>query len=160
MEGQLRPSTARKNFELLHLNFSLDIDFREEFHWNAKQIFLWISADWETSSMVHSFSLWDGLILDQEQALMTIIDVVPEYQWVNVDRDLIGNQVNITVRWDVHPWVGLMTRKSDTQPIQIQIPRTYSKPTPEMLTNNRRYQGRRAKPKRKKKKKKRKRDEL
>merc|ERR1712154_111625 len=126
--GALRRGVKRSKFERAELTFSVDIDLRDEFHWNTKQLFVWLSADYigKQSKITHKISLWDTLVRTQSQALFELDTKLPEYKLIDPDLDLRDNQVNFTLNWDIHPWIGLVTRKSSTEPYSISMPVTYN----------------------------------
>ena len=118
----------RSKFEQCELTFDVDIDLRDEFHWNTKQLFVWLSVDYigKKSNILHRISLWDELVVTQSQAMFELETKVPEYKLVDPDLDLRDNNVNFTLNWDIHPWIGLVTRKHSQTPLVTTMPVRYS----------------------------------
>ena len=115
-------------FERAELTFSVDVDLRDEFHWNTKQLFVWMSADYrgKKSNVVHRASLWDSLVITKSQALFEMEMKMPEYRLIDPDLDLRDNRVNFTLHWDIHPWIGLITRKQSMHPYTMTMPVSYN----------------------------------
>eukprot|EP00483_Globobulimina_turgida_P011495 UN11517 len=126
--GSLRRGVRRTKFERAELTFSVDVDLRDEFHWNTKQLFVWLSADYigKQSKITHRTSLWDSLVITKSQALFEIDAKLPEYKLIDPDLDLRDNQINFTLNWDIHPWIGLVTRKSANTPYKLSMPVQYN----------------------------------
>lgn len=124
----LRRGVRASKFERCELVFDVDIDLRDEFHWNTKQLFVWLSVDYvgKNSKTVHRSSLWDELVVTQSQAMFELEAKVPEYKLVGPDLDLRDNNVNFTLNWDIHPWIGLVTRKHSQTPLVYKMPVRYS----------------------------------
>ena len=125
----LRRGVKASKFERCELTFDVDIDLREEFHWNTKQLFVWLSVDYvgKSSNIVHRASIWDELVVTQSQALFELEAKFPEYALVDTDLDLRDNNVNFTLYWDIHPWIGLVTRKQSQTPLVMKMPVRYQK---------------------------------
>ena len=126
--GSLRRGIKRAKFERAELTFGVDVDLRDEFHWNTKQLFVWLSADYvgKQNKVVHRASLWDSLVIKKSQAQFELAAKVPEYRLIDPDLDLRDNQVNFTLYWDIHPWIGLVTRKKSSHPWTETMPVRYS----------------------------------
>lgn len=89
---------------------------------------MWLSADYigKQNKIVHRASLWDSLVVKKSQALFELESKVPEYKLIDPDLDLRDNQVNFTLNWDIHPWIGLVTRKQSTHPWTVTMPVRYN----------------------------------
>eukprot|EP01084_Bolivina_argentea_P274633 468153_1 len=126
--GSLRRGVKRTKFERAELTFSVEVDLRDEFHWNTKQLFVWLSADYKgkQSGVIHKSSLWDSLVINKGQALFDIEGKIPEYKLIDPDLDLRDNKVNFTLYWDIHPWIGLVTRKNAQAPFKLTMPVRYN----------------------------------
>ena len=126
--GSLRRGIRRAKFERAELTFSVDVDLRDEFHWNTKQLFVWLSAEYKgkRNDITHRSSLWDMLVTTQSQAMFEFEMKIPEYKLIDPDLDLRDNVVNFTLNWDIHPWIGLIQRKSSSHPYQMTMPVRYN----------------------------------
>ena len=118
----------RTKFERAELQFSVDVDLRDEFHWNTKQLFVWLTADYKgkKNNVMHRASLWDMLVTAKSQALFEFETKLPEYKLIDPDLDLRDNKVNFTLHWDIHPWIGLITRKESSHPFKLTMPVRYN----------------------------------
>ena len=124
----LRRGVKASKFESAQLTFDVDIDLRDEFHWNTKQLFVWLSVDYvgKSNKVVHRISLWDELVIKKSQAVFELEGKTPEYKMIDPDLDLRDNKVNFTLNWDIHPWIGLVTRKHSQTPLVHKMPVRYS----------------------------------
>ena len=58
------------------LKLDLDIDLRPVFNWNAKQIFVWVMAEYHDDIRpTNQISLWDTIITDPDAAKWTTISI-------------------------------------------------------------------------------------
>mmetsp|Transcript_46496 Transcript_46496/g.77266 ORF Transcript_46496/g.77266 Transcript_46496/m.77266 type:complete len:188 (+) Transcript_46496:47-610(+) len=126
--GSMRRGVRKSKFERAELTFSADIDLRDEFHWNTKQLFVWLSADYigKDNQVTHRSSLWDTLVRSKSAAMFEMNAKMPEYKLIDPDLDLRDNNVNFTLNWDIHPWIGLITRKHSDTPHKVDMPVQYS----------------------------------
>eukprot|EP00753_Platysulcus_tardus_P008701 PLAT16179.1.p2 GENE.PLAT16179.1~~PLAT16179.1.p2 ORF type:complete len:138 (+),score=55.78 PLAT16179.1:76-489(+) len=71
-----RGRVLRDEVEVAQFQFDLQADLRPLFHWNVKQLFIWVSAEYETDSHeVNQVVVWDSIITKKEQALLDLKDV-------------------------------------------------------------------------------------
>lgn len=111
--GQIRRGIRAAKFEEAVYEYNLDVDLSEEFHWNTKEIFLWLEAEYiDKKNNVNSVSMWDNIIRSKDDSLFTINTLKQKYQFWDFQLGLRDNNVKFTLKYDVHPWVGLIERKS------------------------------------------------
>jgi hypothetical protein len=114
-------------FELAQFDFGVDVDLQDEFHWNIKQLFLWVAAEWETpKGGFKHHSVYDRVIRSPEQAVFTEKLLQPKYVLVDLDMELRNTVVNLTAIWDIHPWVGTIQRRRSVLAANIKIPPRYN----------------------------------
>jgi len=91
------------------LSLSLDADLRSAFSWNTKQLFVFLSADYETEAHgVNQVVLWDRIITRQQDAHLQLPNLRQKYAFVDIGRRLRDRQLNLTLRWNVMPRVGAL----------------------------------------------------
>lgn len=99
-------------------NFSLtlqDADYRGVFSWNVKQLFIYVTVDYTTPlNGRNEVVIWDQIMEEHNDKIIKQRRIKPEYRLVDQARGLKGNQYNLTVHWNVMPWVGMLTTKKET----------------------------------------------
>lgn len=91
-----------------------DADYRGVFSWNVKQLFLYVTVDYETAlNGFNEIIVWDNIVT-KEEALIKQRRVKPEYRLVDQGKGLKGNSYNLTVHWNVMPWVGRLVTHKET----------------------------------------------
>ena len=91
------------------LSLSLDADLRSAFSWNTKQLFVFLSADYETEAHgVNQVVLWDRIITRQADAHIQLPNLRQKYAFVDMGRRLRDRRLNLTLRWNVMPRVGAL----------------------------------------------------
>ena len=64
-------SASREKNDLGFLTFDLHADFAPLFNWNVKQLFLYLTAEYETpNNVVNQVVLWDKIVKRGENALL------------------------------------------------------------------------------------------
>ena len=94
--------------------FTAKVDLRDEWHWNTKQLFVWITADWQSKNERHSVSIWDRILLTRESSKFSLTQSDMKYVLWNTGKGLKGSDITLTVHWDVHPWAGIIHRSKST----------------------------------------------
>merc|ERR1712079_227453 len=57
------------NYEKLNLKMDVDIDLSPLFNWNVRQIFVWITAEWDEHEGLHRLvTVWDRICTTPEAA--------------------------------------------------------------------------------------------
>jgi signal peptidase complex subunit 3 len=94
------------------LSFDITADMRPTFHWNVKQIFVYVVAEYETSSKkLNQIVLWDKIIEAIDPESKKIIDeqnVFVKYALVDQGDELRGKNVELRLMWDHMPITGLL----------------------------------------------------
>ncbi|KAI9496198.1 signal peptidase 22kDa subunit [Zychaea mexicana] len=104
--------------------FDLDADFTPAFNWNTKQVFVTVVAEYETKTHDrNSVVLWDKIITRKEDASLSLRNIANKYALVDVSRKWSHQQANLSLHWDITPYVGV-----------IQGGRTPSNPTTIILS--------------------------
>jgi len=101
-------SGGGENADLAFLTFDLKADFRPLFNWNVKELFLYLTAEYETSAnKVNQVVIWDKIIMRGENALLDHQNMRPTYYFWDDGSELRGNKnVTLTLYWNVIPNAG------------------------------------------------------
>ena len=94
------------------LSFDITADMRPTFHWNIKQIFVYVVASYETpSKKLNQVVLWDKIIEATDPESKKVIDeqnVFVKYALVDQGDELRGKDVELRLMWDHMPITGLL----------------------------------------------------
>ncbi|KAI8871307.1 SPC22-domain-containing protein [Ramicandelaber brevisporus] len=96
--------------EFTRINFSIDADLSHLFDWNTKQLFLYLSVEYETPKHGRNqVVIWDKIVKSKEEARELRITESNKYPFRHVDGHFKDtNNAKLVLRWDVAPYVGLM----------------------------------------------------
>lgn len=80
---------------------------RPEFHWNVKQIYVWVSAEWDSKKGHSEVTIWDQIIQSQPDALMNVTGALAEYP---LPAQLVGDfaHVRLNLKYNTFPHSGLL----------------------------------------------------
>ncbi|KAI0779566.1 signal peptidase subunit [Fomes fomentarius] len=111
---QVFPGNARryanKNQDFTFVNFNLTADLSPLFNWNTKQLFLYVSAEYENKQGVKSeVVIWDRIVRREEDARLAIAG-----RNKYVFRELSASFKDATpahyiLKYNVMPYVGILT---------------------------------------------------
>jgi len=100
------------NMDQSTLSFDLDHDFTTEFHWNMNQLFVYLVASYnDTSNKKNEVTLWDRVVSNQEEALLSAKQLMVEYPLRDQFRELRGRDVRLHLRYRSMPITGVMYTK-------------------------------------------------
>ncbi len=101
-------SAQREKNDLGFLTFDLNADLTGLFNWNVKQLFLFLTAEYETSSnKLNQVVLWDKIIRRGENAVLDYQGLNTKYYFWDDGNGLVGNRnVTLTLSWNVVPNAG------------------------------------------------------
>ncbi|XP_041079588.1 signal peptidase complex subunit 3 [Polyodon spathula] len=100
----------RERSDLGFITFDVTADLRPIFDWNVKQLFLYLSADYETkSNALNQVVLWDKIILRGENTKLSLKDMKSKYFFFDDGNGLRGNKnITLTLSWNVVPNAGVL----------------------------------------------------
>lgn len=97
------------------VGFDLDADFTPLFNWNTKQVFVYVTAEYEgsRSDVNNRVTLWDKIITSKKDAVLDLQNVRGKYSVYDVGPTLANKNATLRVEWNLQPHVGfLMTGTS------------------------------------------------
>lgn len=98
------------------LSFDIKVDFEPAFHWNIKQLFVYVVAIYETEGRHNQVVLWDKIIESSDSKVVDETNVFVKYALVDQGDELRGKDVALQLQWDHMPITG--TLHMDKQPIE------------------------------------------
>ena len=94
------------------LNFDLHVDLNPAFHWNIKQLFVYVVASYKTDrNKNNQIVLWDKIVEATDSPESKIIkqdSIFVKYALVDQADDLRGRDVKLQIMWDHMPLTGLL----------------------------------------------------
>ncbi|KAG7346345.1 signal peptidase subunit [Nitzschia inconspicua] len=111
------------------LSFDIHADMEPAFHWNVKQLFVYVVASYETDSKkVNQVVIWDKIV----EAIDPVKEIKQEnvfvkYALVDQGDELRGKDVQLQLMWDHMPITGFLymgEQPKDTM-TQFTLPSEY-----------------------------------
>ena len=101
-------STNGKPKENVKIDFDLQTDLSSLFNWNTKQIFVYLTAEYENSknTTFNELTLWDKIITNPTDSVLDLKNVKSKYNGWDVNENLSGKNLNFKLNWNIQPWVG------------------------------------------------------
>ena len=98
------------------------------FNWNVKQLFVYITAEYETeANVLNQVVVWDQIISEPQHAWIRSSSVANKYSLTDQGYGLLGNNVTLVVNWNTVPSTGLLTLSHAYQHVHsFAVPEEYS----------------------------------
>ena len=113
------------------LSFDLQADMTPAFHWNIKQLFVYVIATYKTdTNPKNQIVLWDRIIENTdppEKKQLNEQNVFVKYGLVDQGAELRGREVELSLHWDHMPLTGTLfvgKQKEGTEST-FQVPAEY-----------------------------------
>ncbi|RDB16778.1 putative signal peptidase complex subunit 3, partial [Hypsizygus marmoreus] len=120
---------SSKKQELAFVNFNITADLTPLFHWNTKQLFLYLEAEYtNTQGVKNEVVIWDRIVRRKEDAVVSVVGK-NKYMF----RELSSTFKNIppahyTLKYNVMPYVGaLMYGEAATSLEPVAFPEAQSR---------------------------------
>ncbi|KAL3265251.1 hypothetical protein HHI36_009465 [Cryptolaemus montrouzieri] len=103
-------SASREENDLGFLTFDLQTDLKHLFNWNVKQLFVYLTAEYETpNNKLNQVVLWDKIILREENAKLDFKNINTKYYFWDDGNGLKGNKnITLTLSWNIIPNAGFL----------------------------------------------------
>ncbi|GAA5875759.1 hypothetical protein JCM3774_006449 [Rhodotorula dairenensis] len=120
-----RPQYERraKEREYAFVKFDLNADLAPLFHWNTKQVFAYIVADYTNTLYPHnSVVLWDRIIRSPKYARLNVQDGKQKYEFKEITDTFSNTSATFSLQYHVQPWVGALRRGEVVRTEPIAFP--------------------------------------
>jgi signal peptidase complex subunit 3 len=111
-------------------SFDIDVDLEPAFHWNIKQLFVYVVASYATdTNPKNQVVLWDRIMeATEEDKTIKEDKVFVKYALVDQGTELRGKDIQLQLMWDHMPITGLlyMGEQDMTTASTFQLPTEYS----------------------------------
>lgn len=127
----LRSLKAHGGVDRALLSFDLDVDLRPAFHWNIKQLFVFVVASYETEkNPINRVVLWDTIVeaVDGPEA-MVIKEKEMFCKYALIDQrggGLRGRDVTLSLYWDHMPLTGFQYQDKSLYNTTFTLPIQYA----------------------------------
>ena len=128
----LRPLCRRKIHGAGHdqaiLSLQMDADLRSVFNWNVKQLFVYVTAEYETeANVLNQVVVWDQIVTEPQHAWIRSSSVANKYSLTDQGYGLKSNNVTLVVNWNTVPSTGLLTLHHSYSSVHtFDVPEEYS----------------------------------
>ena len=105
-----RAPQSRRGHDQAILTLGIDADLRSVWNWNVKQLFVYVTAEYETeANVLNQVVVWDTIVNDVSQAWIRSDAVVNKYSLTDQGYGLRDNNVTLVLNWNTVPSTGLLT---------------------------------------------------
>lgn len=109
------------------LTFDIDADLSSVFNWNTKQLFVYVVAEYETSSnVVNQVVIWDKIVKKKKQAKLRERNQRTDYFLADQYDELRNTDIKLKLMWDIMPVSGRLFIH-EKPGSHFQMPTVYNK---------------------------------
>jgi len=91
------------------LELDLDADLRPAFHWNLKQLFVYVVAEYESKrNKLNQVVIWDAIIQSADDAHIRFKEQSVKYALIDQGAELRNKTITLKLQWDHMPLTGRM----------------------------------------------------
>lgn len=107
------------------LSFDLHADLRPAFHWNLKQLFVFVLAEYESkANPLNQVIIWDRIVKSPEEALIKETDEFVKYALIDQGNELRNKTITLKLVWDHMPITGRLYTADKTKST-FTLPKKY-----------------------------------
>lgn len=89
------------------LTIDLEADLTPAFHWNLKQLFVFVVAEYRTkANVLNQVILWDDIIQEESKAKIKFKNKMVKYALIDQGKELRNNEIQLRLMWDHMPLTG------------------------------------------------------
>lgn len=121
-------SAARELNDLGFITFDLQTNLNDLFNWNVKQLFLYLTAEYQSDDFsLNQVVLWDKIILRGENAVLDFKNMNTKYYFWDAGSNLKGHKnVTLSLSWNIIPNAGLLPSIFGIGAHSFKFPDTYA----------------------------------
>lgn len=109
---KLRSIKSHGGVDRALLSFDLHVDLNPAFHWNIKQLFVYVVASYKSDkNSMNQVVLWDKIVEASDPDTAKVIkqdNIFVKYALVDQGNDLRGRDVTLQLMWDHMPLTGTL----------------------------------------------------
>lgn len=97
-------SYSKKQQEYAHVQFDVTADLSSLFHWNTKQVFAYVVAEYPGSKyQTNQITLWDKIIERKEDAVISLTKKRNKYAFGDITKAFSDRNATYSLHWNVMP---------------------------------------------------------
>lgn len=97
-------SYSNKQQEYAHVQYDLTADLTSLFHWNTKQVFAYVVAEYPgTKYEVNQVTIWDHIIQSRENAVIELKNKRNKYAFGDITKTFDDRNATYSLHWNVMP---------------------------------------------------------
>ncbi|CCG82599.1 Probable microsomal signal peptidase subunit 3 [Taphrina deformans PYCC 5710] len=106
-------SYSNKQQEFAHVQYDLTADLSSLFHWNTKQVFAYLVAEYPGTKFQHNeVTLWDVIIRKKQDAVLSLNKKRNKYAFGDITKVFDQRNATFSLHWNVMPHVGVLNWNS------------------------------------------------
>lgn len=110
----------------VYFSFNMEADLRPLYHWNVKQLFVYLTAEYDSPDHATSrITVWDKIITKKEKANLQLTQQVSKYGLVDEGNAFRGKTIRLRLHWNVVPFSGLLYNQDAAQEFNMTLPARY-----------------------------------
>ncbi|TNY24079.1 signal peptidase 22kDa subunit [Rhodotorula diobovata] len=95
--------------EYAFVKFDLDADLAPLFHWNTKQVFVYLAADYSTPDHPdNTVVVWDRIVRSRRTARLRLADAKQKYEFKDLAHSFGNTSATFALHYQVQPYVGAL----------------------------------------------------
>lgn len=97
-----------KQKENSKIAFDLSADLTPLFQWNTKQVFVYLTAEYDGKKPGYSsrVTYWDKIITSKDNAVLDLKNVRAKYSVWDVEKSFRERNATLRLEWSIQPYVG------------------------------------------------------
>lgn len=102
-------SNKGRSKENTKVSFDLDADLAPLFNWNTKQVFAYLTAEYDgelNSNTKNVVTFWDKIIGSKENAHLQLENAKSKYTVWDLEDKFSGRELTFKLKWNIQPWIG------------------------------------------------------
>jgi len=126
--NKLRSLKSHGGVDRALLTFDLNVDLRPAFHWNIKQLFVFVVATYATdTNPKNEVVLWDKIVeaIHPNDMIIQEDNIIVKYALVDQGAELRGKEVQLRLMWDHMPLTGGLFMAESTNSSTFVLPTEY-----------------------------------
>ncbi|GME76116.1 hypothetical protein B5S28_g310 [[Candida] boidinii] len=117
--------------ENVRIAFNLNTDLSPLFNWNTKQVFIYLTAEYEGKELKqksidekteNQVVFWDKIITDKKDAIINDERLKSKYSVWDIDHKFENKTAEIKLHYNIQPWVGPLIYGTLNTDSQFQFP--------------------------------------
>lgn len=117
-------ASSKNQKESVRALFDLEADLSPLFNYNTKQVFVYLTAEYNGTKNANSNSkvtFWDSILTDESMAKLSLSGEKSKYNVWDLESKLSDKDLIWKLNWNVQPYVGLLINGETTGSTLVQF---------------------------------------